>query len=246
MKLSRIILMLLSIVLMASGFACAQDLLEQGLTAQKEKKHDQAVELLRQFLKKSPKNPEAWKARAQSLNALERRQEALQNLEKGLKYNPKNASLMLAKGKLLADLERRPEAIAAFGKLLALQPNNVDALKERAENYINEAALDKAMADLGKAKVLAPSDPWVYHKTGMALFCLNRYNEAVDAFSTAIKLSPETPLFYFSRGELYLRHLDSRDKAIADFEKGCSLDFPLCCHELEMLKAQTQLSEPGK
>jgi tetratricopeptide (TPR) repeat protein len=231
---------------MTAGYGYALDLLEQGLAAQKEKKHGQAVELLGQFLKKNPKNPEAWKARAQSLSALDRRPEALQDLDKGLKFNPRNASLMLAKGKLLADLERRPEAIAAFSKLLALQPKNVEALKERAENYINEAELDKAMADLAKAKALAPTDPWVYHKTGMALFCLNRYNEAVDAFSAAIKISPETPLFYFSRGELYLRHLDSRDKAMADFDKGCSLGFPLCCHELEMLKAQQQPSEPGK
>jgi tetratricopeptide (TPR) repeat protein len=147
---------------------------------------------------------------------------------------------------MLADLERRPEAIATFSKLLALQPKNLEALKERAENFINEAELDKALADLTRAKALAPSDPWVYHKTGMALFCQNRYEEAVEAFSTAIRLSPETPLFYFSRGELYLRHLDSRDKALADFDKGCSLGHPLCCHELEGLKAQGQTSEPGK
>ena len=67
---------------------------------------------------------------------------------------------------------------------------------------------------------------------GMASLCLNRYGESVGSFSTAIRLAPENPLFYFSRGEVYLRHLESRDTAIADFEKGCSLGHSLCCNEL--------------
>lgn len=248
MKFQRVFFFLMvTAVLAAAGSGGAQDLLEQGLAAQKAKQHEQAVELFGQFLQQSPQHPEAWRARAQSLEALGRHQEALRDLDTGLQSNPKDISLMVAKGKLLGNMERRQEAIAVFTQVLALESSNVEALKERAENLINEAELDRARADLGKAKSLAPADPWIYHKLGMASLCLNRYREAAEAFSTAIRLAPENPLFYFSRGEVYLRHLDSKDKAVADFEKGCSLGHSLCCHELEMLKSkQPKTSGQGK
>jgi hypothetical protein len=55
----------------------------------------------------------------------------------------------------------------------------------------------------------------------------------VEAFSAAIRLAPESPLFYFSRGQMYLRHLNLPDQARADFQQGCALGHPLCCQELE-------------
>jgi tetratricopeptide (TPR) repeat protein len=227
--------LVLGVLVLLGPVASAQDLLEQALAAQKANKHEQAVEMLGQYLKKYPHTPEAWRARAQSLAALERRDEALNDVDLGLHFNPKNIPLMLVRGKMLGELERRPEAIATFTQILTLSPTNTDALKERAESYIQEGQIEKAILDLNRAVALAPTDPWAYHKLGMAELCLNHYKEAAAAFSTAIRLSPETPLFYFSRGEVYLRHLEKKDEAIADFKKGCALGHPLCCRELEML-----------
>jgi tetratricopeptide (TPR) repeat protein len=238
MTFRHILFLMMGALILAAGSGWAEDLLEQGLAAQKARNHEQAVELLGQLVKQDPHQPQAWLARAQSLSALGRRQQALVDLEKGLATNPRNPGLLLAKGKILREMERRPEAIATLNELLALEPQNVEALKERAEDLINEAELDKAMADLTRALSLAPKDPWIYHKMGMTELCLNHYGKAVEDFSTAIRLSPKIPLFYFSRGELYLRHLHNKARAKADFEKGCTLGHPLCCNELEMLKAE--------
>jgi tetratricopeptide (TPR) repeat protein len=229
----RLCLTLLCGLMLAAGSGCGQDPLEQGLAAQKAKKHEQAVELLGRALQKSPKNPEAWRAHALSLVALERRPEALNDLTQGLAHNPKNIPLMLAKGKLLGQLERHREAIAVFTEVVALDPRNAEAYKERAENYVQEGELDQARADITKAVSLAPTDPWAHFKLGMVEFALNRPEAAVEAFSAAIRLAPESPLFYFSRGQMYLRHLNRPDQARADFQQGCALGHPLCCQELE-------------
>lgn len=244
----RLLLVLLSAVLLAVGLGCGgQDLLEQGLAAQKAKKHEQAVELLGRVVKQSPQQPEAWRALALSLTALDRRPEALDNLTKGLEFNPKNIPLLLAQGKVLGELERHQEAIAAFTEVLALDPANPEAYKERAENLIQEGELDRAKLDIDKAVSLAPKDPWVYHKLGMVEFSLNRPEAAVEAFSAAIRLAPDSPLFYFSRGQMYLRHLNRPDEARADFAKGCALGHPLCCQELEGMKTGGRKSPgPGK
>jgi len=233
-----VILLALAVAVLAARSGWAQELLEQGLTAKKAKDYAQAVEILGQYLKKYPHTPEAWGARALSLAALERREEALGDLEMGLNLNPNDISLMMAKGKVLGEMDRRQAAIATFNQVLTLEPSNTEALKERAESLIQEGQVDKAILDLNRAVALAPTDPWVYHKLGMAELCLNHYQEAAEAMSTAIRLSPQTALFYFTRGEIYLRHLDSREKALADFKKGCDLGHPLCCHELKILEAK--------
>jgi tetratricopeptide (TPR) repeat protein len=236
----RLFLMLLCVLMLAAGSGCGQDPLEQGLAAQKARKHDQAVELLGRVVQQSPQNPEAWRARALSLIALERRPEALSDLSKGLDHNPKNIPLMVAKGKVLGELERHGEAIAVFTEVMALDPKNAEAYKERAENYVQEGELDQARADITRAVDLAPTDPWAYFKLGMVEFALNHHEAAVKAFSAAIRLNPDAPLFYFSRGQMYLRHLNRPDQARADFAKGCSLGHPLCCQELEGMKAGNQ------
>ena len=60
----------ITIILMTVGPGFAQDLLEQGLAAPKAKNHERAVELLGQFVQKSPDHPEAWRVRTQFLVAL--------------------------------------------------------------------------------------------------------------------------------------------------------------------------------
>jgi tetratricopeptide (TPR) repeat protein len=69
----------------------------------------------------------------------------------------------------------------------------------------------------------------------MARFCLGQYQEAVGDFTTAIQLNPEAPLFYFARGQIYLLHLNNREKGVADLQQGCRLGHPLCCRELEKM-----------
>jgi len=64
---------------------------------------------------------------------------------------------------------------------------------------------------------------------------MGQYPEAVADLSTAIKLAPDRGLFYFCRGQIYLQHLHQKEKAAADFQKGCRLESPLCCRELEKM-----------
>ncbi len=241
-----LILLVVGAVVLAAGTGWAKDLLEDGLAAQKAKNYPQAIELLSQYLKKYPHTPEAWRARALSHAAQDSNEEALRDLGMGLKFNPKDISLMMSKGKVLGKMGRYQDAIATFSQVLTMEPSNTEALKERADNLIQDSQVDKAILDLNQAVALEPTDPWAYYKLGMAELCLNNFKEAAAAFGTAIRLSPETPFFYFARGEVYLHHLDSRDKAKADFKKGCDLGHSLCCRELEKMAPKSAKSPDKK
>ncbi|RJR46805.1 MAG: tetratricopeptide repeat protein [Deltaproteobacteria bacterium] len=228
-------LIILICPLFLASLAAGADLLSQGLEAQKKGKNDQAVELLKKYLKDHPNAAEARKGLALALNALDRKAEALEEVNRGLAAHPKDTALLLAQGSILAGLERREEAIAAFSKVLAADPKNVEALKDRGENLAQEGRFEEAQKDYDRAAALAPKDPWVFFKRGMGYFCQGKYTEAVADFSTAIKLNPGSPLFYFCRGQIYLLHLHQKDKAVDDFQKGCGLGHPLCCRELDKL-----------
>lgn len=91
------------------------------------------------------------------------------------------------------------------------------------------------MRDLNRAVKLLPNDPWAFNHRGMAWLCQNKYQTALNDFSTAIKLRPDLPHAYFFRGNLYLHHMNQPDKALVDFKEGCRLGHPLCCQEVEKL-----------
>jgi hypothetical protein len=57
---------LVGTLILAAGSGWAQDLLEQGLEAQKARNHEQAVELFGQLVKQDPHQPQAWLARAKA------------------------------------------------------------------------------------------------------------------------------------------------------------------------------------
>lgn len=241
-----LILLVIGAVVLTAGSGWTKDLLEEGLAAHKAKNYPLAVNLLSQHLKKYPHTPEAWQARALSLAAQNQNEEALRDLAMGLKFNPKEISLMMTKGKVLGKMGRYQEAVATFSKVLDMEPSNTEALKERADNLIQDSKVDMAILDLNQAVAMEPTDPWAYYKLGMAELCLNHFKEAEAAFGTAIRLSPETPFFYFARGKVYLHHLNSPDEAKADFKKGCDMGHSLCCQELEKMAAKSAKSPDKK
>jgi tetratricopeptide (TPR) repeat protein len=234
----RIFIILLWLAYLVSGAWAAEDLLAQGLAAQKAGKHEQAAELLGKYLKNHPDAVEARRALVQALTAKARKAEALAVVEQGLSLNPKNIPLMLSQGGLLAGLDRRGEAIAVFTKVIALDPQNAEAFKERGDNQAQEGRFDEALADLNRAARLNPKDVWVFNKRGMVWLCQGNYEKALADFSTAIQVGPDLPHAYFFRGNVYRHHLNQPDKAIADYQQACKMGHPLACRELEKMGAK--------
>jgi len=148
---------------------------------------------------------------------------------------PGDVRALLLKGNLLVALERRPEAILIYTRTIQCDPRNAEACKERGDCLAQEGQFAEALADLNQAARLARSDPWVFNKRGMVYFCQGEYQKAVDDFTTAIQLKPDLAISYFFRGNIYRHNLKEREKAIADYQKGCRLGSPLCCEELDKM-----------
>lgn len=64
---------------------------------------------------------------------------------------------------------------------------------------------------------------WDYRRQGDRCYNLGQYAEAVDSYSTAIDMQPESAQFYNDRGCTYNR-LEEYNKAISDLDKAIELD----------------------
>jgi len=223
------------LMILASPAWAGQALLVKGMEAQKAGRNAEALVLLNAYVDRFPQMGEARYYRALALTGLGRHKEALEDVDKALIDNTKNVNFLLAKGNILAALDRRPEAILIYTQAMQCDPRNAEACKERGECLLQEGQFSEALADLNKAAWLTPGDPWVFNKRGMVYFCQGEYLKAVADFSTAIHLQPDLAISYFFRGNIYRHHLKEPAKAMADYQKGCSLGSTLCCGELEKM-----------
>jgi len=228
------------LMVLASPAWSGQALLVKGMDAQKAGRNAEALKLLNTYVDRFPQVPEARYYRALALSGLGRHKEALEDVDKALADNQENVNFLLAKGNILVALERRPEAILIYTQAMKCDPRNAEACKERGDCLAQEGQFAEAIADLNRAAGLARRDPWVFNKRGMAWFCQGEYQKAVDDFTTAIRLKPDLALSYFFRGNIYRHHLGQRDKAIADYQKGCRLGSSLCCGELEKMAIKSE------
>lgn len=216
--------------------AAQEELLTKGMAAYEQSQYAQAAGLLGQLLENNFYVAEAYRYGALALVKLDRDREALAVLEHGVAHNPQSIPLLMEQGKLLARLNRHSEAVTAYSQVIALNPKNAEAWKNRGVSQAQVGHFVEALDDLDRAAALSPEDPWVFNRRGMVKFCQGKYQEAVADFTRAIRVGPDQPLAYFFRGNVYLHHLHQKDKAMADYRRGCELGHSLCCNELEKLQ----------
>jgi len=148
-----------------------------------------------------------------------------------LKYDPNNPDVYIGLGDTLLGQRLLDEAIQAYNKALALDMNNKvamaglsDANNQKALEFLSVGKYDQAIKiyqDLIKINADVTED--VYFGLGYAFTKKDRFEEAIDAYSKAIKIDPGKAGCYNNRGVAY-NALKERDKALADFNTAIQLD----------------------
>lgn len=107
---------------------------------------------------------------------------------------------------------------------LSLKPSSPDAIELAFRIYFQSqkmAEADKMAKNLVQYKGRAALG---YYFEGMVAFDQSQFDQAITAFSAAIKADGKYAEAYFSRGMCY-RYLKQKDKACADMNKALSLGF---------------------
>ncbi|HWY63740.1 MAG TPA: aspartyl protease family protein [Rhizomicrobium sp.] len=93
------------------------------------------------------------------------------------------------------------EALAEWDELVALSPSNPSMLNGRCyERGLTKTNLEGALSDCELSLKLRPGDSSMIDSKGLVLYQLGRYQDAIDAFDQALKISPKLAPSLFVRG----------------------------------------------
>ncbi len=115
------------------------------------------------------------------------------------------------------------EARTRYEKLLDCDPENPDALYLLGGIYYQNKNPRSAAELITRAIQSAPDRDYFYNHLGLALNSMGNFDDAMDAFYSALAINPQNPETYNMMGKV-LRGNGKTDKAIDAFRRAIDLD----------------------
>jgi tetratricopeptide (TPR) repeat protein len=129
---------------------------------------------------------------------------AIDEFQQVLHQDPRRAKTHHLLGVAYLEAKQTSRAISEFKRALALEPRNIASLTTLGRAYLLQNNYTQALIPLKQAQTLAPQDPKVNRQLGIALGCLKRYPEALQAFLKAgdeAQAYNNLGVFYFKDGQ---------------------------------------------
>lgn len=187
------------------------------------KAHDVLGDVLRRYDRKECKGPD----QAEYDNRLSK---ALREYARAIELDPNFAKPYNGMGLVLAEKRDYASARSAFEKAISLAPdfappyNNLGVYQRRLEGSKNPAILGAVIANYRKAIELAPQNGVHHYNLGLALYDLQRRDEAMKEFKKAIELVPSYASPHVSLGVALRDHKHLPEAAIDEFDLAIKAD----------------------
>ncbi|ARN76278.1 hypothetical protein BST96_02880 [Oceanicoccus sagamiensis] len=173
----------------------AKDLLAQG-------KILKAENLCRKFLQSAPRHVEAMRLLADIGQRLGAMDEAEFLLESAVLFEPANAKVRTDYIQVLRKRQRFGKALEEASTLLQQAPENPQFQSIYAIELMQTGDYDQALTYFDRVLAKLPNDPITLTSKGHALKTMGRYQQAVDAYNTAITTRPQHGEAYYSLANL--------------------------------------------
>jgi tetratricopeptide (TPR) repeat protein len=174
-------------------------LLNLGIAYYRAGQFAKAVEVFPQFLAQQPNATQARQLYGLSLAALGKDEEAIRQLEPTLDAAPPDAAVLYTIG--LAYLRAGKSGFRATLERLAAFPAGRPALHLlQGQAFLRDREFEQALEELRVAEKLNPDLPRLYYALGLAQQQLGRNREAIAAFETEARRSPQdaATLYYLA------------------------------------------------
>lgn len=151
---------------------------------------------------------------------------AIADYNTALSYKPSMATVYMNRGLVRYRQSDYVRAIADLTKAGEIDPKESEVYYNRGFVYDKKGDTAKAIVDYDKYISMNSAEPAKladgYSRRGVVYFDLNDLTQALNDLSMAIRLSPETALFYTQRAKIY-RKQGKTALATADEEKAAAL-----------------------
>lgn len=113
----------------------------------------------------------------------------------------KESTIYISTGTPVGDPKTETETLASLDEMLAISPTNPSFLNSRCyDRALAKINLEGALADCELSLKLQPGASHVIDSKGFVLYQLGRYQDAIDTYDQALKISPKQAASLFVRG----------------------------------------------
>jgi tetratricopeptide (TPR) repeat protein len=117
---------------------------------------------------------------------------AIARAESALVAEPRNIQRIIQLGVAQSGARQFREAIATFTRGLSIEPNNALLLRWRGHRYLSVRDFDRALDDLTRGSRLDSTIYGIWYHLGIVRFAGTDYLGAVDAFTRAQRIAPDS------------------------------------------------------
>ena len=175
----------------------------KGVELQRADKHDEAIEIFRDVLKKNPNNVNAMRHLAKSLwHSKKGIEDAEALLRRATQQAADFTAAWLTLGGLLMDLNKFMDAIAAFDRAAKLEPNNAEAWAGLGSAYGRAMYPEKAVKAYERSIEISGDVPSTLSSYAWELKTIGDQDAALNAYRRAIKVKPRFGPAYWSMANL--------------------------------------------
>ena len=117
---------------------------------------------------------------------------AIARAESALAADPRSIDKIIALGVAQSGVRQYREAITTFTRGLAIAPNNALLYRWRGHRYLSTRHFDLALSDLTRGAQLDSTVYGIWYHLGIVKYALRDFAGAVDAFTRALPLAPDS------------------------------------------------------
>lgn len=222
-RLRRFSLLIVMACLCSTSYSLARSYEDIAETLFKRGNRDNAVHVMGQAIKQSPKNGFLYATRGRYLLRGEHYNLALADLTKAISIDPATRQdwVYRMRAECYVNLGNNEAAIADLNKAIALKPHD-EYFKMLGEVNYQMKRFDEAINSFSKGIAMNTKNYWLYKLRGDVFFQQQKYKKAVEDYTSVIRLVPNETVGYGSRAKAYERlglHALA-DKDLARTKKG--------------------------
>ena len=177
-----------------------------------------AIESFRSVLAQAPESPDATLALARALAADGQLDAARREYRRAIALRPGFWGGYNRFGQFLASRGELPEALAMFERAARLSPENGRVKANMGATLVQLGRIEEATAMLEEAVRTAPTgDAW--SNLGTALYLQQRFDDAIEPYENATRLSPGDPFLWANLGDALRASTTRRSEAPAAYAR---------------------------
>jgi predicted O-linked N-acetylglucosamine transferase (SPINDLY family) len=185
-----------------------------GVIVRQAGRHDVAVQLISQAIRRNGHNPFYFYNLGNALDALDRREEAAAAYRQAIAVKPDFAEALSNLGDTLTNLGKLDEAIAALRRAIGFKPDYPEAYSNLGVALQIRGKLNEAVAAFRQAIGINPGSTGALCNFGNALMKQGKFDEAIAALGRAIAVKPDYAEAYSNLGAA-LQRQGKLEEAIA-------------------------------